>query len=221
MRFLHAFVSRQLSRLSPVSGVMLLGAALLACHGNALVPRYAEPEADEPHAIVKLRSLYLDHPGEQLDELVTVGGDRIDLAAPTAATRTNAFRVRPETTAVEIESDFFDVERHMVRESYQVSEQYYCGTQRSGFGSNTYTTSKYCTRSVTKYRNKWVTVRHPRGACRKQIDLSPKPGDVYLLQYTFNGPGLCELSCVRQRFSGPGQFQNQPCETVAPATETR
>ena len=101
------------------------------------------------------------------------------------------------------------------------SEQYYCGTQRSGFGSNTYTTSKYCTRSVTKYRNKWVTVRQPRGACSRQVGLSPKPGDVYLLQYTFNGPGVCELSCVRQRFSGPGQFQNQACETVAPAGDVR
>ncbi len=146
---------------------------------------------------------------------MTVAGDRLNIAPPTQTTRTNAFRVRPELTSLEVQSDFFDTETRMVREAYQVNEQYYCGTQRSGFGSNTYTTSKYCNRSVTKYRNKWITVRHPRGACRSSVTLSPQPGEVYLLEYTFSGPGVCRLQCLRQHFTGPGTFQNEPCDIAS------
>ncbi|MGE0325855.1 MAG: hypothetical protein AB7K71_01965 [Polyangiaceae bacterium] len=216
MRLLPAQLRRKLSQLTPLGGLLLLASALLACRSGAFVPKYVEPAPDEPHAIVKLRTLYADRPGRNLDELVTVDGDRLDLEEPGESTRTNGFRVRTGFAAVKVDSDFFDTETHMVRESYQASEQYYCGTQQSGFGANKYTTSKYCTRYVTKYRNKWVTVRHPRGACGGQVNLAPNPGDVYLLQYTFSGPGSCELTCVRQHFTAPGQFQNTPCEYVAP-----
>ncbi|MCA9639745.1 MAG: hypothetical protein H6718_04000 [Polyangiaceae bacterium] len=220
MRLLHAQLRRKLPQLSSLGGLPLLVWALLACRPGALVPKYVEPAPDEPHAIVKLRTLYAARPGANLDELVTVDGDRLDLDEPGQSTRTNGFRVRPGFASVSITSDFFDTETHVERQSYQASEQYYCGTQQSGFGAHKYTTSKYCTRYVTKYRDNWVTVRLPRGACGGKVNLAPHPGDVYLLQYTFSGPNSCELTCVRQHFTAPGQFQNTVCEYVSqPAKE--
>ncbi len=62
MRFLHAGVRRQLPRLSPLAGLFPVVWALLACRSGALLPRYAEPDAQEPHAIVKLRTLYVERP---------------------------------------------------------------------------------------------------------------------------------------------------------------
>ena len=113
----------------------------------------------------------------------------------------------------------------LVQESYQEShteyrmESYDCS---SGFGTNK--SYRTCTRSAphtvyrTKYRTVTKSVEVSDGSCSRSVRFFPKAHHVYLLQYTYQAPSACDLSCFEQVRGPDGGFKNKPCP-AAPRAE--
>jgi hypothetical protein len=186
------------------------------------VRNYEPPSAKQPHGIVKLRRAYERVVPTQLREVAAidehVAFSRTSLGAIANTARTDAILVHPVRGVFSIASKFFHYETRMVQEPYTVyeskivSESYGCS---SGFGTNK--TYRTCTRSVsrmeprTKYR--WVNkdFEASDGACSQTLAFTPENGRVYLLQYTYQAPGACSLSCFERTAGAEGTFTNQPC----------
>ena len=210
-------------RAAPLLPLLLLGA--IGC-----VQPYEPPTADQPHAVVKLRRTYDTTAGTLLGESVDVDENYVlretTYARLARAPLTDSFLAHPIPGTFLVQSNFFHRETHMVSESYQEphttysTESYSCG---SGFGANA--TYRTCTRSVshTTYTTRYRTV--PRvvdvsdGACARQIRFAPKADHVYLLQYTYQAPGVCRLSCFEQLQGPDGTFQNRLCPKAPPPVE--
>jgi hypothetical protein len=202
-----------------VPAVSLRGLVLLVVLvGGAVgcVTRYIPPTADEPHVVVKLRRVYNESPGPHLSETVLINGEYAALertAEAAVAPHTEVVLVRPGATAWAFTSTFFHYETRQVQESYTAYEQrtsqesYSCGTSQS---------PRTCTRMVsrsvpvTKYR--WVTKPVPvtDDECRRGFSHRAELGHVYLLQLTYQGSGVCQLTCFEQ-VEGPTGMEQREC----------
>jgi hypothetical protein len=99
-------------------------------------------------------------------------------------------------------------------------ESYSCG---GGVGANA--TYRTCSRSVsqttyeTRYRTVPRVVQVSDGSCGRQLRFFPKANHVYLLQYSYQAPGVCRLSCFEQVQGPGGTFQNLLCPKAPPPVD--
>lgn len=214
-------------RLQTLSAVALV-AATLALQG-CVVHAYRPPSVDDPHAVVKLRRTYDAVAGTGLTEHADVDTKDEDTsgrvfhqsadAAMGVTPRIDGVLVHPRPLRLDVASGFFHVEQKQVQETYtvqvpyQTTESYDCS---SGYGtSRTYRT---CTRMVTQYRSETRTrtvtraVEVSDGACSAGVIFRPLAGRIYLVDYSYRGPGSCAITCVEQQIlPGDGQFKSVPC----------
>jgi hypothetical protein len=196
----------------------------------ACMPPYEPPTADQPHAVIKLRRSYEKTAGTHLTESADV--DEHYVLRDTSSARiaqtplADSFLAHPVPGTFGVHSNFHHQEMQLVRESYQEShteyrtESYDCS---SGYGTNK--SYRSCTRSVphtryeTKYRTVTKSVEVSDGACGRYIRFFPKANHIYLLQYTYQAPSACELSCFEQVRGPDGGFKNKQCPAAPPAEE--
>jgi hypothetical protein len=139
------------------------------------------------------------------------------VATPTAAAevpRTDAILLHPRPARVVAAGAFFHHETRAVQESYTVQvpystiESYSCGTTKS---------FRTCTRSVTRYRSETRhrtvlrSVRVTDAECARARRIAPGMADVYLLEFDFQAPGVCRLTCFQQIGQPEGSFDMRPC----------
>jgi len=208
------------------SGRIALGCLLL----NACVPPYEPPRSDQPHAIVKLRRTYETTAGTSLAEAVDID-DHSALrestnSAVAKAPRTAAILAHPIPGTFSVRSEFSHNELRTVQESYQEPHtNYETETYSCGSGSGTTATYRSCSRSVsrTTYETRWrtvtKTVQVSDGECSHAVRFAPQDRHVYLLQYTYQAPSACALSCFEQIQNADGTFQDQVCPPTPPAKE--
>lgn len=187
-------------------------ALLLVALAGCMVP-YTPAAPDEPHAIVKLRRVYNDQPGPNLHEVVTINGEYAALertAEPDAAAHTQVVLVHPVDAQWEFSGTFFHYETRHVQESYTSYESY---TTSESYSCGSYQSPRTCSRTVTrsrpvtKYRSVSKSVPVTDDACRDGFVLRPEVGHVYLFQFTYQGSGICELTCFEQEQGDSGMTQ--------------
>lgn len=201
---------------TPVGLKILLGLGILSA--VACVPAYRPPRADQPHAVLKVRRVYEEHPGTNFREDVLLdgrrafasGGRSIQAGAP----RIDALLVHPEPVELAVEASFFHLELRLVSEIYYVQvpmtsmESYPCG-------------GSHCSRMSTHFheemRTRWVHrwVEIVDGACSEYLEIAPAERDTLLVELTYRPGAVCELSCYQQVATGPQAFVNQRCRGVA------
>jgi len=196
--------------MSPVTIHYILAVAIAAASvGCAL--HYQPPAADEPHALVKVRRVYLDRPGPNVREEVTLNGEIVVArnvgSEFVQAPAIQAVRVHPAPIQWRASSHFYHTVTTTERRPHTVTERYACGTSSVGGRSQT----RYCTRSKTEYRTETVTRQVSDGSCERVASLQPRVGGVYLLSYSFTGPDVCSLLCMEQHPRGDGTFDSLPC----------
>jgi hypothetical protein len=172
---------------------LALAAPLAACH-----PAYQPPSLTEPQATLKLRIVYHDTPGTQLDQRVLVNGHTPAVPNPVNVPGeiSRAIPVRLEGTRVDVSSTFF----HLTTTMQMRPQSYRCGPYAT------------CTRMVMVP----VTIRVTDAHCEQAAGLGPQRDGVYLLQYDYFAHGRCTLVCMRQWPQADGTFRNGPCEPPPP-----
>ena len=209
---------------------LCLGSVLCCCLLLGCVRNYKPPGPDEPHALVKLRRVYLEPKGPLLREHFEIAEYQLmnEAGDATSGPRTQAVRVRPGPLAWKLTATYFHHETRMVQESYTVqepyttSERYQCGTSHS---SGTYSSPRYCSRTVTKYRSKTKYRTVPRtvevsdGSCEAQDRFVHREGLNYLIQYRFSDDAVCRLTCLEQQPRPDGSFDSTPCQQALAEAE--
>ncbi|MGZ3451897.1 MAG: hypothetical protein ACXVEF_19970 [Polyangiales bacterium] len=158
---------------------------------------YREPSLDEPHALVKVRIKHHEQLGPRLDTFANLDEETL----PHADGDTFAIRVRPKSSSFTMGSTFWHSTTQL--RTRQVSESYPCGTNYGG-------STRYCTRYRTETRSE--TVRVVDASCSTGLQLFPRVGSTYLLQYDFYGHQQCQLKCFLQTAREDGAFDLTPCE---------
>jgi hypothetical protein len=125
--------------------------------------------------------------------------------------------VSPVTTppvGIVFEAQFSHQYTHTVLEHYneqvphQTTETYNCGTPPR---------YQMCTRPVTQYRYEQKTRCVNRtdtvidGECESTVNLNPKQGSTYLLQFTYQDNKVCSPSCFEQLPAADGTLNQVPC----------
>lgn len=203
------------------------GLVALACLlWSACVPPYEPPRSDQPHAIIKLRRTYETTAGASLAEAVDIDEHsalREDVHSAVAmAPRTAAILAHPIPSNFVVRSDFFHNELRTVQESYQEPHTTY-GTESYSCGSTT--SYRTCSRSVshTSYETRWrtvtKTVQVSDGECSQGVRFAPQDRHVYLLQYTYQAPSVCTLSCFEQIQNSDGTFRDEHCPPAPPVKD--
>jgi hypothetical protein len=163
---------------------------------SACTRPYQQPAPNEPHAVVKVRLAYHDHPGPSLTEKVRLNEFGIELPPDEnlrAVPVISAIRVRPERNDWSIATTFY----HTYTTSRSESYSYSCGQ-----------TTCRSTRQVTQ------THTAVDGSCERQMSILPRQGGVYLLQYDYLSHEQCSLNCIEQVPNTDGTFANRPCEQL-------
>jgi hypothetical protein len=197
-------------------GMQAAGAvALLA---TACVPQYEPPTPNQPHAVIKVRRTYDQTAGTSLREAVEIDEHsalREVLDAVVAkAPRTDGLLAHPVPGTFMVRSGFFHEEMRTLTESYEEPHTTY-STESDSCG--TVTSYDHCTRTVshteytTKYRTVTQQVEVSDGHCARGIRFAPQDRHVYLLQYSYQAPSVCALSCYEQVQGPDGTFNNLPC----------
>lgn len=186
-------------------------AGLLVALTSSCVPPYEPPTANQPHAVIKFRRTYDQTAGTRLSEMVDID-EHAALRESThssvaKAPRTDSILAHPVPGTFVVRSNFSHQEMRTVQESYQEShttyrmESYSCG---SGTSYRTCTRSAPHTEYRTKYRTVTKSVDVSDGSCSRALRFAPKDHHVYLLQYTYQAPSACQLSCFEQVQAGDG-----------------
>jgi hypothetical protein len=194
-------------------GVLVI--AVVACLGSAAMqPRFEEPPASEPHALVKIRVAYHSYPRTLLNQTVSLNGLRVPLEPPGGtldAPSSHAVRVPLEPLQWSFGSTFYHTVSQTTQQPYTRTEQYYCGTTYSGYGTNRYSSPRYCTRTQTAYRPVTTTQTITDAACTTAVAQTPRQGAVYLVQYDYFENGQCTVRCAEQVPQADGSFRMEPC----------
>jgi len=162
---------------------------------------YVLPTENEPHALVKIRVVYHDHPGPELSQLILINDERIDIPHPPRQPGeiARAVPVRPIATRWDIRSEFFHTITVPRTETYTTTSSYPCGNST-------------CTRTETHTRTVYVQQHVTDAACSQVVDQGPVVGGIYLLHYDFFAHRHCSLLCMRQWEQPDGSFRQTPCE---------
>ncbi|MDX2020037.1 MAG: hypothetical protein SF187_07330 [Deltaproteobacteria bacterium] len=208
-------------------------AASLLLIASCVPAAYTIPRPDQPHAIVKMRRVYHGASGETLSETAGIDGHPLFAQArpsSQAAPDTAVMRVHPVAADWQWSSVFWHVEMRWVQEAYTVytsrlvsetnyrSESYSCGSYSSrGYASSTCYRSVPYTTMVTKQvpETHYRTVQRPVSVtdadCPRAFSFHPTVNAVYLLEYSYMGPGVCSIACLIQSSDSVGEAQNHPC----------
>lgn len=196
----------------------LFAALVLCCVASACVPQYRPPTLEQPHAIVKFRRSYGYSAGVSLTEQLTVDEHlayaRTSPTGSANAPQTDAVLVHPLAARLLATSTFFHMETRAVQESYSVQvpystiESYSCGY---GTSYRTCTRSATHYRSETRYRTVMRSVQVTDAVCSHASGIAPKANDIYVLEFNFQAPGVCRLSCFQQFGKPDGTFEMRPC----------
>jgi hypothetical protein len=191
---------------------------LLCCAASACVPQYRPPTFEQPHAIVKFRRSYGYAAGASLSEQLTVDGHqayaRTSPAGSANAPQTDAVLVHPQAARFLATSTFFHMETRAVQESYSVQVPYSTMESYScGYGTSYRTCTRSAThyRSETRYRTVMRSVQVTDATCSGASGIAPRANDVYVLEFNFQAPGVCRLSCFQQWGQPDGSFEMRPC----------
>ncbi len=168
--------------------------------------QYEFPAPDQPHAILKLRRQYVEKSGTSLNELLVVDEQRAFSASEASRNvgpvRTDAVLLHPGTVELEMRASFV----HQETRTRMVQESYSCGTGSS---------PRTCSRSVS--RTETVTVTD--AACSEERRIELKDGTTYLIDLDFHDGRNCRLRCMIQVPDGAGEFSNEPCPILPPASK--
>ena len=197
--------------------VLIPAASLAALAVGCRPPAYVQPEADEPHAVLKIRHVVHAKRGPGYASITRLGEFSIDeraLDPELAEGATVHLRVRPEAAELGVSGASFHTEMRSVQKWRSVSESYSCPQQQCSYGprgSTCQTVYNTCTR--TRQESYYVTeaVRVTDDECGRTTSFSPRVGANYLLQFDYLGEGDCKLACFEQRPRPDGQFQLVPC----------
>lgn len=188
----------------------------MALAGTACAPpAYVPPALSEPHATVVIRVLHHEVSGRDLVHRTLIDGREVSHAGRVAVVRgaplTRAVRVRPVPIRWSFASVFSHTEQRL--QTVYETERYACGTQTSGYGSTTRTSTRYCSRQVPRQR--WQTVRVTDGACEAVLLQTPHVGRRYVVHFDYNGHRSCRARCFEQTPLPGGRFQLTPCSLRA------
>lgn len=187
--------------------VVAFAASIVAgCH-----PPYQAPSLAEPHATVKVRVVYHDTPGTELEQAIHLNGHTLSVPPPVTLPGeiSRAIPVRLESASIDVNTSF----SHTITRMESRTEQYQCGVSTYKCGTSTCTRTNYCTHTVMKP----VTVRATDAACERAVGLAPRQDAVYLLQYDYFASGRCTLACLHEWPQPDGSFRNTPCEAPPPS----
>jgi hypothetical protein len=159
---------------------------------------------DQPHAVVKIRVNHHATPGPSRAASLRLNQELLPLPeqADLKEAATNFARIRPERAVFQLSTEFYHTTSRT--ETYYSTESYACGTT-----SGPYSSTRYCSRSVTKYRT--VTDRVSDAHCKRTVAFTPQIGTLYLMQYDFYGQDECSLKCFIQTPEEGGEFSLSPC----------
>ncbi len=205
-------------RLPALSRAMGLGVALAFHAACGPPPIYQQPALDEPHAVLKVRVSYHATLPTTLEESMTLAGYTLPAPGPAELSPRHfvrAFRVQPGLQTLRIRTHFFHNETRSHVESYYETQRYACGTTRSGYGSSSYSTTQYCSRSMPRTRTVYRTVRVTDALCERQAPMDFPPQSVFFVEYDFYGHGQCSTRCMLQTPDANGGFSFTPCRPVA------
>lgn len=205
-------------RSRPLLGLLpLIGALAVACGP----PRYEPPELHQPHATVVVRVIHHTLSGRDLAHTTLLNGFGIDIGERPGVVRgapiTRTVRVRPESTRWRFRSHFSHTEQRM--ETVYETERYSCGTQTTGYGASSRTTTRYCTRQVPRQRMR--TVRVTDGVCEAETTHTPRIDRRYVIQFDYHANGQCRARCFQQTPQAGGDFRLTPCGSPVPPSPAR
>ncbi|HJL16697.1 MAG TPA: hypothetical protein RMH99_13625 [Sandaracinaceae bacterium LLY-WYZ-13_1] len=187
----------------------LAGVLAFALVGCAPAP-YVPPGPDEPHARVTVRVVHHVREGPHLHHRTALDGHEVPIERPDEVVGTpmvHTVRVRPGLARWRAGSRFYHTEQRT--ETVYETERYACGTEQAGYGSGSYTRTRYCSRQVSRQRTRTITVTD--GACSREIRHRPIVGQQYVLRFDYHEHGRCELRCLRQLPQPGGRFHLEPC----------
>lgn len=185
-----------------------LALVLVALAASGCVRRYSQPSAEEPHADVQIRVVHHATLGTNVEEMVTINGEAVSLSEGGGGVRQGTMRVRPEGLQYGFETEFYHFITTQEWRTYNETQRYQCGYNRSG--------PTYCTRSIPRQRLVTVTHRISDGGCGSALNQIPLAGGVYLVQYEFAGVGQCQATCQRLVQGPDGQTQATACGATEP-----
>jgi hypothetical protein len=198
------------------SGAGILSLLVLAGLGGC-VRRYPQPSMEQPHADVQIRVIHHAEVTPQFDETVRIDGYEVAFSEGAPGVRTTTMRVQPQATLYEFSTEFFHTITNWVPQTYWQSQSYLCGSGRYG--------PQYCSRSYPVTRMVPITTRIPDGGCETSLSQTPLAGGVYLVQYEFVAPGVCQATCQRL-VAGPngsmlatecGSGEPMPADVIPPS----
>ena len=124
---------------------------------------------------------------------------------------------------MEVGGGFFHMEMRLVTETYTEQEPY---MTTESYSCGTGTNFQMCSRTVTRYRTVTKTrtvmrnVEVSDGWCARSLDVSPKVGHMYIVDFTYRESRVCSVTCLEQvAILSDGSFQTTPCPAVTPAEQ--
>lgn len=189
--------------------------------GACRPPAYVQPEAHEPHAVLKIRHVVHAMRGREYGSTARLGEFSIDertLDPGQEDSATVHLRVRPETAQFGVRGASFHTEMRQVQRYRTVQEPYTCYQQQCSYGGKSGTTCRSVSNTCYRSRQEsyWVTeaVRVVDDECGRSTSFAPRPGGVYLLQFDYLGENDCKLACFEQVPQRDGTFELSPCSPL-------
>jgi hypothetical protein len=175
---------------------MLTSPLLLACAGRPHQGFYLPPHADEPHAVVEVRTRYVPMPANKIVEWLDLNGERVPGIRRMERGYTRSVAVRPGLAAWVLDMSLFN--SHLETRVMPVVSSFVCGPN-----------GVMC--STTTMVEGEVEVSDPVAVCRTSITQHVAAGERYVLQFDFLGNEHCEVACSKQP-AGPSSNDAQPCQ---------
>jgi hypothetical protein len=168
------------------------------------------PSLAEPHATLKVRVVYHDTPGTQLEQQVLINDHTLPVPEPLTMPGeiARAIPIRLERARLDVRTAFY----HQVTVMETRTENYQCGSTSYSCGTSTCYRPNTCTRTVTVPVTKLIY----DATCGQAAGLGPQKDAVYLLQYDYFAHDRCTLACLREWPQPDGSFRNTPCEPPPP-----
>jgi hypothetical protein len=175
---------------------MLTSPLLLACASRPHNGFYSPPHADEPQAVVEVRTRYVPTPANKVVEWLALNGDQVPGLRRMEGGYTRNVAVRPGPAAWVLKMSLFN--SHVETRMMPVVSSFVCGPN-----------GVMC--STTTMVQGEVEVDDPVAVCRTSTAHDVVAGERYVLQFDFLGNEHCEVACSRQP-AGATSNEAQPCQ---------
>ena len=144
-------------------------------------PAYAPPQPNQPHAILKIRTVYHRSDGPQLKQAVNIGDRALGLnpPGPIGQGSTTPLLIHPKRTWLAFALQFYEFRQHIRRD--------------------------------TTGQSHTTTTRRTLAACKAGAWVPGREGETYLIQVNYMAHDTCTISCKQQLEGPEGQAQFVPC----------